>query len=111
MEFAQLAFEQPIYDLNRRIEELKKLSAEGPVDFADEIETLSAKLEQLKEQVYANLTIWQRVQVARHPQRPYTLDYVQRILTDWVELHGDRNFADDHAMVTAWGGWRGGRWR
>jgi acetyl-CoA carboxylase carboxyl transferase subunit alpha len=103
MEFAQLAFEQPIYDLNRRIEELKKLSAEGPVDFADEIETLSAKLEQLKEQIYANLTIWQRVQVARHPQRPYTLDYVQRILTDWVELHGDRNFADDHAMVTGVG--------
>ncbi len=103
MEFAQLSFEQPIFDLKKRIEELKKLDAEGDIDFSDEIETLTAKLEKLKEQVYSKLTIWQRVQVARHPRRPYTLDYVERILTDWVELHGDRTFADDGAMVTGLG--------
>ncbi|MCK4594834.1 acetyl-CoA carboxylase carboxyl transferase subunit alpha, partial [bacterium] len=73
MEFAQLSFEQPIFDLKKRIEELKKLDAEGDIDFSDEIETLTAKLEKLKEQVYSKLTIWQRVQVARHPRRPYTL--------------------------------------
>lgn len=100
MEKAKLDFEQPLYDLQNRIRELKKLDAEGEMDFAGEINTLTDKLERMKEQVYSNLTIWQRVQVARHPRRPYTLDYVELLFTDWTELHGDRVFAEDPSIVT-----------
>lgn len=100
MEKAKLDFEQPLYDLQNRIRELRKLDAEGEMDFAGEINTLTDKLERMKEQVYSNLTIWQRVQVARHPERPYTLDYVELLFTDWTELHGDRVFAEDPSIVT-----------
>lgn len=100
MENAKLDFEQPLYDLRNRIQELKRLGAEGGSDFSSEIATLTEKLERMKEEVYSNLTIWQRVQVARHPQRPYTLDYIQRVFTEWTELHGDRAFAEDPAIVT-----------
>jgi acetyl-CoA carboxylase carboxyl transferase subunit alpha len=100
MEFAKLDFEQPLFDLQQRIKELKKLDAEGEIDFRDEISALSDKLERMKEQVYSNLTIWQRVQVARHPGRPYTLDYIGQIFSDWIEFHGDRAFADDRAIVS-----------
>jgi acetyl-CoA carboxylase carboxyl transferase subunit alpha len=100
MEKAKLDFEQPLYDLQNRIRELKELDAEGEMDFGGEISTLTEKLETMKEQVYSNLTIWQRVQVARHPERPYTLDYVKLLFTDWTELHGDRLFAEDPSIVT-----------
>ncbi len=100
MEKAKLDFEQPLYDLQNRIRELKELDAEGEMDFGGEISTLTEKLETMKEQVYSNLTIWQRVQVARHPERPYTLDYVKLLFTDWTELHGDRVFAEDPSIVT-----------
>ncbi len=103
MNFAHLTFEQPIIKLQERIAELRKLSAEGEIDFASEVETLSVKLEQMKEQIYSNLTIWERVQVARHPQRPYTQDYIDRIIDDWTELHGDRTFSDDQAIITGLG--------
>jgi acetyl-CoA carboxylase carboxyl transferase subunit alpha len=103
MNFAHLTFEQPIIKLQERIAELRKLSAEGEIDFASEVETLSVKLEQMKEQIYSNLSIWERVQVARHPQRPYTQDYIDRIIDDWTELHGDRTFSDDQAIITGLG--------
>jgi len=103
MDFARLTFEQPIIKLQERIAELRKLNAEGEIDFSSEVETLSVKLEQMKEQIYSNLSIWERVQVARHPRRPYTQDYINKIIDDWTELHGDRTFADDQAIITGLG--------
>ncbi len=94
-----LDFEKPIVELERKIEELKKFGSEKKVDLASEIKKLEDKLDKLKKEVYTNLTAWQRVQIARHPKRPYTLDYIQLILTDFVQLHGDRAFADDLAII------------
>ena len=94
-----LDFEQPIADLEAKIEELRTMQEDSAVDLADEIAQLEAKSAQLTREVYANLSPWQVAQLARHPQRPYTLDYVQHIFTDFQELHGDRAFADDHAIV------------
>ena len=92
-----LEFEKPIFDLEQKIEEMKALS--DNLDIADELATLEKKVQQLRESVYSNLTRWQKVQLARHPERPYTLDYIQMMLTDFVELHGDRTFGDDRAIV------------
>jgi acetyl-CoA carboxylase carboxyl transferase subunit alpha len=92
-----LEFEKPIYELEQKIEEIRNLS--DNVDVADEVKTLEKKVNQLRENVFSNLTRWQRVQLARHPERPYTLDYIQLMTTDFVELHGDRNFGDDKAIV------------
>ena len=92
-----LEFEKPIFDLEQKIEEMKALS--DNLDIADELATLEKKVQQLRESVYSNLTRWQKVQLARHPERPYTLDYIQMMLTDFVELHGDRAFGDDRAIV------------
>jgi acetyl-CoA carboxylase carboxyl transferase subunit alpha len=92
-----LEFEKPIFDLEQKIEEMKTLS--DNLDIADELVTLEKKVQQLRESVYSNLTRWQKVQLARHPERPYTLDYIQMMLTDFVELHGDRAFGDDRAIV------------
>ena len=94
-----LDFEQPIADLEAKIEELRTMQEDSAVDLADEIAQLEAKSAQLTREVYANLSPWQVAQLARHPQRPYTLDYAQHIFTDFQELHGDRAFADDHAIV------------
>ncbi|MEW6008617.1 MAG: acetyl-CoA carboxylase carboxyltransferase subunit alpha [Candidatus Omnitrophota bacterium] len=94
-----LDFEKPIVELERKIEELKKFGSEKKVDLTSEIKKLEDKLDKLKEEVYANLTAWQRVQIARHPKRPYTTDYIQLVLTDFIELHGDRAFADDLAII------------
>jgi len=94
-----LDFEQLIADLESKIEELRFVQDDSAVDIAEEIERLERKSEQLTKEVYAKLSPWQISQVARHPQRPYTLDYVSLIFTDFEELHGDRAFADDHAMV------------
>jgi acetyl-CoA carboxylase carboxyl transferase subunit alpha len=92
-----LEFEKPIIELEKKIEEMRKL--EDNLDISDEISKLEEKVNQLKTQVYSNLTRWQRVQLARHPQRPYTQDYIYNITEDFIELHGDRAFKDDHAIV------------
>jgi len=94
-----LEFEQPIAELEAKIEELRFVQDDSAVDIADEIERLQTKGQTLLKDTYAKLTPWQCALVARHPQRPYTLDYIERIFTDWHELHGDRSFADDPSIV------------
>jgi acetyl-CoA carboxylase carboxyl transferase subunit alpha len=93
-----LDFEQPIEELEKKIQELNELSV-GDEILKPEIDRLRKKADQLRESIFNNLTRWQRVQLARHPERPYTLDYVDMITDDFIELHGDRNYADDKAMV------------
>lgn len=92
-----LEFEKPIIELELKIEELKQYS--DNLDIAEEIINLESKVQSLKESIYSNLTRWQRVQLARHPDRPYTLDYINLITTKFMELHGDRCYADDKALV------------
>jgi acetyl-CoA carboxylase carboxyl transferase subunit alpha len=94
-----LDFEQPIAELETKIEELRYVQNESAVDISEEIDRLGKKSLQLTKDVYASLTPWQVTQIARHPQRPYTLDYVNEIFTDFQELHGDRSFADDQSIV------------
>ena len=94
-----LDFEQPIAELEARIEELRFLQDDPAVDIAEEIERLQAKADKLTREIYGKLGAWQIAQVARHPQRPFALDYVQGLFSDWHELHGDRAFADDPAIV------------
>ncbi|KJK23531.1 acetyl-CoA carboxylase subunit alpha [Burkholderiaceae bacterium 16] len=94
-----LDFEQPIAELEAKIEELRFVQDDSAVDISEEISRLAGKSQQLTKDIYANLTPWQVAQIARHPQRPYTLDYVREIFTDFHELHGDRNFADDLSIV------------
>jgi acetyl-CoA carboxylase carboxyl transferase subunit alpha len=95
-----LEFEKPIIELEKKLEELKKFTSEKKIDLSSEIGRLESKLGQLRKETYSSLTAWQKVQIARHPQRPYTLDYISMIMSDFIELHGDRSFADDSAMVT-----------
>ncbi len=92
-----LDFEKPIKELEKKIEEMRKL--EDDLDIKKEIQQLEEKMNELKKSVYSNLTRWQRVQLARHPARPYTLDYIYLMTTDFIELHGDRNYRDDKAIV------------
>jgi len=94
-----LEFEKPITELEVKIQELKSCSASEHLDFSDELKVLEEKCLELKTQIYGHLTPWQRVLIARHPQRPYTLDYVRALCTDFIELHGDRTFSDDAALV------------
>mgnify|MGYP001281053051 CR=1 FL=1 len=94
-----LEFERPILELQTKIQELKKLAQEERADFGTEIARLERKAARLQEEVFANLTPWQRAQIARHPGRPYSLDYIRLMLTDFLELHGDRGYADDRAIV------------
>ncbi|MFN3883528.1 MAG: acetyl-CoA carboxylase carboxyltransferase subunit alpha [Rhodocyclaceae bacterium] len=94
-----LDFEQPIAELEAKIEQLRYVQDDSAVDISDEIGRLESKSAALVKEIYAKLTPWQIAQVARHPQRPYTLDYIGMIFTDFVELHGDRAFADDPAIV------------
>src|SRR5947207_9927767 len=98
MDLQPLDFEKPILELERRLQELKAHSREHDVDLGSEVEAIEAKLRDTRRQVYGNLSAWQRVQIARHVQRPFALDYVERCFTGWTELHGDRHFADDKAM-------------
>jgi acetyl-CoA carboxylase carboxyl transferase subunit alpha len=93
-----LDFEKPLVELEQKIRELKEYSTEK-VDFSNEIKKLEKKADKLREEIFSNLTRWQRTQLARHVNRPFTLDYVQHIFTDWFEVHGDRNFRDDPAIV------------
>jgi acetyl-CoA carboxylase carboxyl transferase subunit alpha len=92
-----LDFEKPVLELEEKIREMRKY--EDNLDISGEINKLEKKVQQLRESVYTNLTRWQRVQLARHPDRPYTLDYIDRITTDFIELHGDRYFRDDKAII------------
>jgi acetyl-CoA carboxylase carboxyl transferase subunit alpha len=94
-----LDFEQPIAELEAKIEELQLVGAGDGIDIAEEIQTLRGKSTKLTEKIYANLSPWDIVKVARHPQRPYSLDYIPRIFSDFDELHGDRHFGDDKAIV------------
>ena len=94
-----LEFEQPIAELEAKIDELRYIGDDADVNINDEVAKLEAKSQALTESIFASLTPWQISQLARHPQRPYMMDYVVRMFTDFQELHGDRCFADDHAVV------------
>jgi acetyl-CoA carboxylase carboxyl transferase subunit alpha len=94
-----LDFEQPIAELDAKIEELRYVQNESAVDISEEIERLDQKSQQLTKEIYTRLTPWQMTLIARHPQRPYTLDYIGELFTDFQELHGDRAFADDQSIV------------
>jgi acetyl-CoA carboxylase carboxyl transferase subunit alpha len=94
-----LEFEQPVAELESKIEELRYVQSESAVDISEEIDRLSKKSQQLTKDLYSSLSPWQVTQIARHAQRPYTLDYVNEIFTDFQELHGDRAFADDQSIV------------
>jgi acetyl-CoA carboxylase carboxyl transferase subunit alpha len=95
-----LDFEKPIVELERRIADLKEFATEEDVEFSEELKRLEKRAARLRGEIYSKLTRWQRVQLARHPRRPYTLDYVRAICDFFFEIHGDRGFADDRALVT-----------
>jgi len=95
----KLDFEKPILELQKKIAEMNNFSAEHKIDVSAEIAALSKKLEEMTRSIYSNLTPWQRIQLARHPDRPYALDYIGRIFTNFMELSGDRRFSDDKAVV------------
>src|SRR5882672_1457864 len=97
-----LEFEKPLLELERQIEDLKRIGTERQIDIDGELDGLQGKLESLRADIYRNLTPIQRVMVARHPRRPYTLDYLSTIFTDFIELHGDRLYMDDPAIVGGW---------
>lgn len=99
MNLNYLDFEQPIADLQGKIEELQLVGTDNDLNIGEEISRLLEKSDKLTENIYSNLSAWQVVQVARHPHRPYTSDYISRIFDDWDELHGDRHFGDDHAII------------
>ncbi len=99
MKTSFLDFEQSIADLDAKIEEFRCVQDDSAVDISEEVDRLQVKSNQLTKEIYAKLTPWQISQVSRHPQRPYTLDYLSLIFTDFEELHGDRSFSDDHAIV------------
>jgi len=94
-----LEFEQPIAELEAKIDELNYVSDDADINISDEVKKLKEKSRALTESIFSNLTPWQVSQLARHPQRPYTLDYIIRIFTDFEELHGDRHYGDDHAII------------
>jgi len=96
-----LDFERPILELEKKIDEMRKYA--DNLDIAEEITTLEKKVDTLRESIFSNLSRWQRVQLARHPERPYTLDYIQHMAKDFVELHGDRHYGDDKAIVAGFG--------
>ncbi|MBU7320396.1 acetyl-CoA carboxylase carboxyltransferase subunit alpha [Paenibacillus oleatilyticus] len=96
---SEMPFEQPLVELRAKIDELRKFGADKQIDFSEEIKRLEQRLEQLETELYAGMSTKQKMQVARHPQRPTTLDYIQHLFTDFIELHGDRLFGDDLAIV------------
>ncbi|MFW6199583.1 MAG: acetyl-CoA carboxylase carboxyl transferase subunit alpha, partial [Gemmatimonadota bacterium] len=102
-----LEFEKDIVEIRDQIDKLVEMARTKDIDVDHELNELRARLQTLKEETYRNLSPIEQVQVARHPHRPYTLDYVGRILDDWIELHGDRVYRDDEAIVGGWGRLRG----
>jgi acetyl-CoA carboxylase carboxyl transferase subunit alpha len=103
MQLNFLDYEQPIAELEAKIDELRYMSNDSDLNITEEIQNLREKSETLTKSIFSSLTPWQITQMARHPQRPYTLDYIERIITDFEELHGDRAYADDPALVTGIG--------
>jgi len=103
MQFNFLDYEQPIAELEAKIDELRHMSNDSDLNITEEVQKLQDKSVSLTESIFSSLTPWQTTQMARHPQRPYTLDYIHRIITDFEELHGDRAYADDAALVTGMG--------
>ncbi|HEY1076886.1 MAG TPA: acetyl-CoA carboxylase carboxyltransferase subunit alpha [Fontimonas sp.] len=99
MNLNYLEFEQPIAELQQKIEELRFATSGSGVDLTEEIDRLQLRSKELTEQIFNKLTPWQVAQLARHPQRPYALDYIKTLFTDWEELHGDRHYADDPSIV------------
>ena len=99
MNLNYLEFEQSITNLEGKIEELQQVNTGGEVNITEEIEKLREKSAKQTDSIYSNLTPWQVVQVARHPQRPYASDYIRLMIDDWDELHGDRHFGDDRAII------------
>jgi len=95
-----LDFEKPIAELEKKIEELTLFTSSGNIDLEEEILKLHKKADQLRAEIYSRLTPWQKAQISRHPNRPYTLDYLEAIVTDFLEMHGDRSFGDDPAIVS-----------
>ncbi len=95
-----LEFEKPIADLEKKIEELTLFTSNGDINLEEEILKLHKKSDQLRAEIYSRITPWQKAQISRHPNRPYTLDYIEAMMTDFVEMHGDRSFADDPAIVS-----------
>ncbi|HAX61837.1 MAG TPA: acetyl-CoA carboxylase carboxyl transferase subunit alpha [Elusimicrobia bacterium] len=106
-EITYLDFEKPIAELENKIAELKKFSAEQKQDLSVEIKTLTEKLDKLKTDIFSSLKPWQKVQIARHPNRPHTLEFINLIMTDFIELHGDRHFADDKAIISGFAKFNG----
>ncbi|NIA28912.1 MAG: acetyl-CoA carboxylase carboxyltransferase subunit alpha [Actinobacteria bacterium] len=98
-----LEFEKPIAEIEKKIAELREYSISEDIEIQNEVERLEVKAQKLRKETYSKLTRWQRVQLARHPERPYTLDYISRMIDDFVELHGDRSFRDDPAIVSGIG--------
>ncbi len=94
-----LPFEKPVLDLENKLHELEAFSKDQDIDVAHEIERMKEKINATRAQIYKNLTSWQKVQVARHPERPYTMDYIEKMTTDFVEIHGDRIHKDDRALI------------
>lgn len=94
-----LSFEKPVLELEKKLHELEAFSKNQDIDVSHEIDRMREKIEATRAQIYTNLTAWQKVQVARHPERPYTLDYIRQMTTDFVEIHGDRIHADDRAII------------
>ena len=94
-----LDFEKPIVELEKKIEDMKEFSSSSNIELSSEIAGLEKKLGKLQKEIYSRLTRWQRVQLARHPDRPYSLDYIKLMAEDFVELHGDRLFGDDKAII------------
>src|SRR3990167_7846237 len=94
-----LEFEKPLRELEKQLEALYQQSLENNIEMSSELATIEEKIETTKREIYSNLTPWQRVQVARHPKRPYALDYIGALCTDFQKLHGDRQFNDDRALI------------
>ncbi|MFP4228340.1 MAG: acetyl-CoA carboxylase carboxyltransferase subunit alpha [Salinivenus sp.] len=105
-----LDFEKPLVELEDKLTEMRQLNEETQEDLSHEIDALESRVEELRTSIYRNLTRWQRVQIARHPKRPYTLDHIDAWTDDFVELHGDRRFGDDRSVVGGFAEFQGGRY-
>jgi len=101
-----LSFEKPVVEMEKKLRDLRNSSGNS-MDLSEEIKSVEKKMEKALKDIFDNLTPWQRVQVARHPLRPYTLDYIQFLTTNFFEIHGDRRFSDDHALITGFAKWGG----
>ena len=102
-----LDFEKPVAELENKIEELKRLADGRDMNIAGEIKKLEKKARDLRADIFSKITPWQKTLIARHPERPYTLDYINLLMEDFIELHGDRRFADDTAIVTGFARFQG----